>query len=106
MITVAGIFDSHRAAEVEEYARHGQDFAADEPVFRRGHGRGQEHPPGLANSARLEEQSGGQRETPPERRREQTEPDPTQPDADEGRSVSTEGLPPSADPANWIDHED
>ena len=27
-------------------------------------------------------------------------------DAEQRLNASTEGLPPSADPANWVDHED
>ena len=111
-----------RTAEEEEYARSGQDFAADEPLFRRGfeaalhprsrgrgieeasdflherygdehqrdafrrgYERGQAHLHVLTGESRLEEYPDAEPEQP---------------------SASTAGLPPSADPANWVDHED
>jgi len=114
-----------RSAEAEEYARRGRDFAADEPVYRRGfeaalhprsRGRGVEkasdflreryrddlrsevfrrgYERGQAYHRSL---TGG---SPPE------ELAPPLPDAETEPSASTQGLPPPADPANWVDHED
>jgi len=144
-------WDGLRSAEGEEYARRGQDFAADEPLFRRGfeaalhprsrgrdveeasdflrerygddsqrdafrrgYERGQAHHRVLAGEFRPEGQPGERSETPPASRHDPTgsiplEPksDSTPPDAEEEQpSASTAGLPPSANPTNWLDHED
>jgi hypothetical protein len=114
-----------RSAESEEHARRGRDFAADEPLYRRGF-EAALHP--RSRGRRVEEASDFLRErhgddlrseafrrgyergqahhrsltggSPPEA------PDPTLPDAETEPSASTQGLPPQADPANWVDHED
>ena len=56
---------------------------------------------------------GGRPEQPPAGAHDPTGSEPTEPepktrpaDAEQQPSASLEGLPPSANPANWVDHED
>ncbi|HEX7318228.1 MAG TPA: hypothetical protein VF297_30265 [Pyrinomonadaceae bacterium] len=97
-----------RSAEAEEYASRGQDFAADEPLFRRGfeaalhprsRGRGFEEA-----SDFLQERYNDDLESEAFRRG--YERGQTHQRGLTGEPASTQGLPPSANPSNWVDHED
>lgn len=60
-----------------------------------------------AGESRHEDRPGGRRETPAAGGRDHAERESEPPPhGDEQFNASTDGLPPPADPANWVDHED
>lgn len=100
-----------RSGEGKKSARRGHDYAADERPFRRGYEWEQAHHQRLMGESSHEDEQGGQPSAPPARDPTEPAPDdvqpaPTPPGDESQSSASLEGLPPSSNPANWVDHED